>query len=258
MSNLTLSNQDKTADYLEIQTAEGLDYRLEIAGMGARSHAFIIDWHIRILLAITWFALIGLIFFKWAELLHFFSPKQFSATSLVLLISAALIYFLYHPVLEIFMAGRTPGKRMAGVRLVNLNGHSPSIAAILIRNLFRLIDCLPGFYFVGLVSVAITRRHVRIGDLAAGLVLVYDESIKPKTMRQITDLAMNSNLSSDDQALLLDLLTRWKELSSERRIHLAEQFLKRIGMDLPTPERKNKLEASLKKALVSLLTPVEH
>jgi uncharacterized RDD family membrane protein YckC len=239
--------------YLQIQTSEGLDYQLEIAGMGARSHAFIIDWHIRLLLALTWLVAIGLIFFTWQEIKTTFSREHSSAYALILLLPAGFIYFLYHPVLELIMAGRTPGKRMTGIRLVNLQGHTPGVASILLRNVFRLIDCLPGFYFLGLAAVALTRNQVRIGDLAAGLVLVYDDTINLKAMQQMTHLALHSRISSNDQALLLDLLSRWKELSSERRIHFAQQFLNRIGQDVPSPIKKNKLDEALKRALENLL-----
>jgi uncharacterized RDD family membrane protein YckC len=253
-------NKDKqktpkpSSGYLHIQTTEGLDYQLEIAGMGARSHAFVIDWHIRLLLALAWLAIVGLVFFTWDEMRTVVKSEHSSASALILLIPAGLIYFLYHPVLELVMAGRTPGKRMTGVRLVNLQGHTPGIAAILLRNVFRLIDCLPGFYFLGLAAVALTRNYVRIGDLAAGVVLVYDDTVNLKVMQQMTNLALHSRLNNDDQALLLDLLDRWKELSPERRIEFAQQFLNRIGHAIPSPRKKNKLDEALKNALENLLT----
>ena len=65
---------------------------------------------------------------------------------------AAAIYFLYHLVLEMAMHGRTPGKRMAGMHIVARDGSSPSIGALLTRNVFRLVDCFPLVYGVGLVA----------------------------------------------------------------------------------------------------------
>lgn len=257
MTSMMMNNTPKTdshaADYLQIRSAEGMDYQLEIAGMGARSYAFIIDWHIRLLLAITWMAVCGLAFFTWEELRNVFS-REHSAAALVLLLPALLIYFLYHPLLEILMAGRTPGKRMTGVRLVDFQGHTPGIGALLLRNVFRLIDSLPGFYFLGLISVALTNKHLRIGDLAAGVVLVYDNAVKSNSLQQIADLTLHSHLSGGDQALLLDLLSRWNELSSERRILFAQQFLSRIGRAIPEANGKQKPEQLLKQALESLLT----
>ncbi|WP_347986108.1 RDD family protein [Methylomonas sp. AM2-LC] len=257
MDTLKPAPSHENSDFLDIQSAESLDYRLEIAGMGARAHAFIIDWHIRILLAITWFALVNLIFFK-LNLNEIFKEPNASIASfatLVLLLPPTIIYFLYHPVIEMIMAGRTPGKRMTGVRLVDLQGHSPSVGALLLRNVFRLIDGLPGIYCIGLISVAVTRHHVRIGDLAAGLVLVYDNSVASKTMQQMSSLALNSPLSLDDQSLLLDMLARWRDLSREKRIDYAERFLTRIGQPLPAPAKPANYEKALKHQLDSLLTP---
>lgn len=254
MTNSIRKTPTPSQDYLQIQSAEGLDYQLEIAGMGARSYAFIIDWHIRLLLTITWVVVCGLVFFNWGELRNLFKPGHPSQVGLVVILPALLIYFLYHPLLEILMAGRTPGKRMTGVRLVDFQGHTPGIGALLLRNVFRLIDSLPGFYFLGLVTVALTGKHQRIGDLAAGLVLIYDNAGKSGSLQQISDLTLHSRLSGDDQALLLDLLNRWNELASERRIMFAQQFLTRIGRAIPEESGKHAQEQALKLALKSLLT----
>jgi uncharacterized RDD family membrane protein YckC len=238
---------------LEVQSPDALDYQLDIAGLGARSHAFIIDLHIRFLLALTWVLLVsgGI---SLLDQLHSL-PRYgwMSSRQLIVLLPAFCLYFLYHPVLEVLMAGRTPGKRMAGVRLVNHLGHTPSIGAILLRNVLRMVDALPGIYLVGLLAVAFTRDKVRIGDLAADLVLVYDNRLPAKTLEQMTRLALSSDLSGDDQALLLDLLKRWDGLAIEVRIRFAGQFLARIGQPMPPPDAKP--DRAFKKALEKLLPP---
>lgn len=242
------SKNSPSTVYLDVQTPEALAFQLEIAGLGARAHAYIIDWHIRLLLALTWFFSVGLTLHPVTEMFKLVRDDFGSLSALVLLLPSFGIYFLYHPVLEAAMAGQTPGKRMAGVRLVTLQGQTPSIAAILIRNVFRLIDSLPALYVLGLVVVAITRHHVRIGDLAAGLVLVYDTRTDPKLLKQATELALHSALTPEDQTLLLELLARWQELAKPTRVQLAQQFLGRVGKPLPEPE-----ENALKQALTDLL-----
>ncbi|QPK63741.1 RDD family protein [Methylomonas sp. LL1] len=253
MRDNRLEEAGRAADYLRIQSAEGMEYQLEIAGMGARSYAFLIDWHIRLLLAITWVASVGWAFFSWEELRNLFEHGHASA-ALALLVPPASIYLFYHPLLEILMGGRTPGKRMTGVRLVDSQGHTPGIGALLLRNVFRLIDSLPGFYFLGLAAVALTSKQQRIGDLAAGLVLVYDKAAEAGSLRGISDLAIHSGLSANDQALLLDLLMRWNELPQERRTLFARQFLTRIGRTVPPIDEKLKPDRALKQALDDLLT----
>lgn len=243
--------------HLSLQTPDALDYRLEIAGLGARSHAFVIDWHIRFLLALTWLLVVGFVLHSFEQMREVLRHKPSFPDAWIWLMPAAAIYFLYHPVLEIVMAGRTPGKRMAGVRLVSSQGHTPGTGALLLRNVFRLLDCLPGLYIVGLVAVALTRQQVRIGDLAAGLVLVYDHTAQQKALRRATGLALNSAMSPHDQALLLDLTVRWKELEEATRIRFAEQFLQRIGQPLPDAGHKPNYDRHLKITLDKLVAESE-
>ena len=74
------------------------------------------------------------------------------------------------------MAGRTPGKRMIGLRVLTPEGLVPSTGALVTRNVFRIIDSMPAFYVVGLLFVMFGRRHLRLGDLAAGTVLAVERA----------------------------------------------------------------------------------
>lgn len=212
---------------LNIRGLTGVDITLRVAGPGTRAYAFIIDWHIRLLVALAW-VLAGL-------LIGLLVGSQFKKTAFPLLFvaPALLIYFFYHPVLELVMRGRTPGKRMAGARIVTLEGATPGTGALLMRNLFRLIDSLPVFYLVGLVCCIFTTQRVRIGDLAAGTVLVLDEPKATRSLALVGMLAQNSRLEPDAAALVQDLIDRWAELKPGRREMLARELLARLdaGMD---------------------------
>jgi uncharacterized RDD family membrane protein YckC len=145
---------------------------LPIAGPGGRAYAFVIDWHIRLLLAVAWWLIVTLLVAGgdgFGEALVGGSRQAIDFAAL----PAAFIYFFYHPVLEWWMEGQTPGKRMAGIRIVTRAGAPPSLAAILVRNALRLLDSLPALYCLGFMTTLLTQDHVRIGDLAAGTVLVY-------------------------------------------------------------------------------------
>jgi uncharacterized membrane protein SpoIIM required for sporulation len=74
----------------------------------------------------------------------------------------------------VLTSGSTPGKRLAALRVVARDGATASVGALLVRNVFRVIDSLPVVYGVGLVTSMLRDDHVRIGDLAAGTLLVYD------------------------------------------------------------------------------------
>src|ERR1700748_3947116 len=105
-------------DKLTVQSVTGVELTLAIAGPGTRSYAFVIDWHIRLLIAGAWLLVAS--FVVHAKL------SWRGQDALLSLLPAAVIYFLYHPIVEVLMRGRTPGKRMAGVRIVNRDGGAPS------------------------------------------------------------------------------------------------------------------------------------
>ncbi|HEX5056806.1 MAG TPA: RDD family protein [Gammaproteobacteria bacterium] len=241
------------SERLEIDTPDGTPLSLEIAGAGSRSHAFVIDWHIRLLFALAWLAGFG--FFFWQPLKQWFNSEQENAAMwpfYVVLLPAGLIYLLYHPVLEILLQGRTPGKRMAGVRIVTLRGETPGAGALLIRNLFRLIDSLPTAYMIGLACALCTRHHVRIGDMAAGTLLVHEEKIDRESLQDATRLAIDSRLAPADQDLLLEILERWKTLERKSRISIGGRFLEKTGAALPAADKESRMEAQIHRQLLKL------
>ncbi|HMI76221.1 MAG TPA: RDD family protein, partial [Steroidobacteraceae bacterium] len=193
-----------TDDQLTVHSVTGVDLTLSIAGPGTRSYAFVIDWHIRLLIACAWLL---------AAYYLFNVPLQLkTAGALWSVLPASIIYFLYHPVLEIAMHGRTPGKRMAGVRILSRDGGPPSVTALLIRNIFRLIDSLPATYMIGLVTCFMTANRVRIGDMAAGTLLVLDDTAAEKSLARIEALAAGSQLPLDALELVDQVLQRWESL----------------------------------------------
>ncbi|HLK70406.1 MAG TPA: RDD family protein [Steroidobacteraceae bacterium] len=211
---------------LRIAGLTGVDLGLEIAGPGSRSYAFIVDWHIRVLLALAWFGTV--VFLN--------RTGVWPGVRIAYLggLPALAIYLLYQPLIELVMRGRTPGKRQAGVRLVTRSGGTPGIAALLIRNVFRLIDMLPGFYVLGLVCCFVTRERVRIGDLAAGTLLVVDD-IQRRLPTSALAAVAHGTLTPPVAELIEDLLERWDTLDPQHRITLARGVLAGIGA--PAAER---------------------
>lgn len=229
-------------DVIRIPSVTGVDLNLRIAGPGARSFAFIIDWHIRLLAALAWFLVGTLISYG------SFDVGDEPPTSFIffIVLPAVAIYFLYHPVLELIMAGRTPGKRIAGVRIVKNDGAIPGFGAILIRNVFRLIDCLPSVYCLGLIVTVVTEHSVRIGDIAAGTLLVYDEP-EDKALDRFSGGALG-RFGMQQLELVRDLLDRWDTLRHETRVDLARRLLASLGEDPATVADAN-LPAALEAAL---------
>jgi len=211
---------------LTVDSVTGIDVSLPVAGAGARAYAFLIDWVIRLILALAWYSVATVIYNGDLSLAP---PPETDARWFAAVAAPALaIYFLYHLVLETVMRGRTPGKRMAGVSIISRDGSAPGVGALLTRNVFRLIDSLPLFYGIGLIAVMMTHEHRRIGDLAAGTLLVYDApasaaSASAANPAHVRDDAVGAELVSE-------LLERWPLLTSQARCQLAIQLLARHGL----------------------------
>lgn len=237
-----------------LQSVTGVDVELRIAGAGSRSYAFVIDWHIRLILALAW-AFTAL--FLYAGTLNLFddsAPRGGGMSQMAIWIPAAIIYFLYHPILEIAMRGSTPGKRMAGVRIVSRTGDIPGVGALLLRNVFRLVDSLPFVYLLGLGVVIFTEQHVRIGDLAAGTLLVHDDAGAVKSFDALRNDTPANGLSPQSADLVHELLDRWWTLDDTMRANIARSLILRIdpaasgdALLLQTsPQLRSHLQALLK------------
>jgi hypothetical protein len=92
-----------------------------------------------------------------------------------------LIIFLlqwgYFALFEAFGNGRTPGKRVARIRVIHQSGRGINFVEALARNLVRFVDYLPGLYAVGIVAIFLSRRNQRLGDMVAGTLVVRDREV---------------------------------------------------------------------------------
>ena len=218
------------APELIIGSNTGIDVALPVAGPGVRSYAFIIDWHIRLILALGWY--VAAASFYNGKLSLSPPPKTDALWFGAIALPASAIYFLYHPVVELAMRGSTPGKRAAGVRVVGRTGAAPTVGALLVRNVFRLIDSLPVLYGVGLVVAALSRNNLRCGDMAAGTILIYQRSQHLLPLESAGQRP--GKLDAQSAELVFELLQRWGTLEPQARVNLARQLLVRHGGDAAT------------------------
>jgi uncharacterized RDD family membrane protein YckC len=216
-----------------VDSVTGIDVSLAVAGPGARSYAFIIDWHIRLILALAWYVVATLLINGGLSLA---APAAHERWFGLAVLPALVIYFLYHPIVELAMHGRTPGKRSAGIRVVSRGGGPPGAGALLVRNVFRLIDSLPIGYGVGLTLMVLTRENLRCGDMAAGTLMVYEHRVADTELLQ--DAAQRlGKLDSAGAEIAADLLQRWTSLVPEARVRLSRQLLQRyLGADADLSE----------------------
>lgn len=164
----------RTPPLLAIPSATGVDVQVVLAGPGSRAMSFLLDWLLRSAVAVFYMLLASLVLL--GNLSFSVGPEESTRWYLGGVMPAVAIYFLYHVVLEPLMSGRTPGKRMAGLRVLTLEGQVPTTSALIVRNVFRLVDSMPVGYVVGLLFVLFGRRHLRLGDIAAGTVVAVERA----------------------------------------------------------------------------------
>lgn len=142
---------------------------------------------------------------------------------------------------ELFWDGQTPGKRLLGIRVVTEEGQAAGAGAIVLRNVMRLVDFLPGAFVGGLLAMALSPKNQRLGDMVAGTLVVAVER-KPTAMR-----AWPQGLADRDVKLLEAWFDRAPKLSPERGDELAQQLLVRLGweMDRAFPGRAKTATATL-------------
>lgn len=234
-----------------IRGATGVDLDLPIAGPGSRSYAFLIDWHIRVIVALAWL-LAAMLLVNGGLTWRPGSGRSGLASAFLVALPPLAIYFLYHPVVEIFMRGQTPGKRRAGVRIVNRDGGIPSFGSIMIRNVFRLVDSLPAFYVVGLLTAFISAQRLRIGDMAAGTLLVLDEPSSPAAFLGIAAPQDHANVDFMTADLAARILERWPRLAVDKRDAIARSLLGKTADAAETDRIAGLTDAGLEAALRSL------
>lgn len=178
---MTQTNQWLQEEYT-IDTPENVTFGYEVAGIGSRFIGAIID---TLILTLSLFLLNLLVGFL-LELVDGggilammgLDSELSWAAGLILAIYVLLNFLLfmgYYVIFELVWNGQTVGKRVAKVRVVRLNGNAAGFLEIVIRNLLRLVDFLPAAYGVGLLVMFFNRHARRLGDFAAGTIVIRDQ-----------------------------------------------------------------------------------
>lgn len=216
-----------------IETPEHVDVHLELAGVGSRAAAFVLD-------ALLLF--IGLVLLLWSgasleSATSAGTPRSvMSAVMILILFFSAPGYFI---LFEGLNGGRTPGKKALGIRVVMDTGRAVTFTASVVRNLVRLVDC---FAFVGvpaLISAFLNDSHKRPGDFAAGTVVVRDRPTE-RLLQALPDVAEPElvetgppDLTEDEFRLLDRFLARLHELDPEVQNRMAAELARRFEGRVP-------------------------
>jgi uncharacterized RDD family membrane protein YckC len=193
--------------YRPVETPEGVEIGLRVAGPVPRLYAALLDLGLRTILYVLLLIPVG----------------RLGRTGVGLfLVSLFLVEWFYHVVFEVKRNGATPGKRQMGLVVLHRDGTPVGWTASVIRNLVRFADFLPSAYGFGLATMLVDRDFRRLGDLAAGTVVVHREPVAlGARVPAAPPLRPPVPLSLDEQRAVIEFAERLGTWPAARSAELA-------------------------------------
>jgi len=211
-------------DRLTIDTPEGVPLELTLAGVGSRFASALLDYILQIIILVA----LALVLGYGAGL----SPGGSALSSAAWIVGFFLVFWGYDVAFEVLNSGRTPGKALNGLRVVLESGAPVTFVPSAIRNVIRIIDLLPGTYLVGMVSIVVTRRNQRVGDLAAGTLVIREPRrlppevlVSPSVQAPAWD---TSAIGQEELDAVATFLARRGDLAAGARIQIAAELAGRL------------------------------
>ncbi|MFN8651362.1 MAG: stage II sporulation protein M [Gemmatimonadales bacterium] len=214
--------------HLEVETPEHVVLDYEIAGIGSRGLASLIDHA----LLFVWILAMSTVIAR-------FTPSGGGEwLSAIMVLFGFISLWSYFTFFEGLRAGQTPGKRWLGIRVVQDTGHALTLGSAVARNLLRVADFLPLGYLLGGVFVAIHPRGKRLGDIVAATVVVRDQPQEaPQVTPHVADEAAESagapELSDEEFHFLREFAERAAQLTPQSRARVAGHLAERLAPRYP-------------------------
>ena len=253
---------------LNIDTPENVRFDYDIAGIGSRFTAALVDTILILILQGITNLLVILVISRTGGINEGLEGAASWVIALVGLISFLFLWG-YYIFFEMLWNGQTPGKKLIHLRVIRADGTSITLTESIIRNLVRLADFLPAFYGIGAITIFVNRQTRRLGDLAAGTLVVREKhqmvtlkdldalhaSVRPQARSADTPspalLYPVERLSYQDIQMIESFFQRKSEIINQDV--LARQLLKRLFVKMALPEEGSSepstVEASLKTIL---------
>jgi uncharacterized membrane protein SpoIIM required for sporulation/uncharacterized RDD family membrane protein YckC len=236
-SSLSRTRAPQSLEQLvDVETPEQVVFSYTIAGVGSRAAAAIVDY----LVCAGAFAALLLLGYLATRPFAGVVTRDVTAPWVVALLALGQFAILwgYYVLFEGLRDGQTPGKRRLGLRVVQDGGYSVTFAASAVRNIVRVVDMQPAvLYGVGIVSAALSSQGKRIGDLAAGTIVVREQLLHAPPAAEQTPAGAEPSpvpvLADEEFALLERFMERRQSLEAARRAELAEQLAHRFGARVP-------------------------
>jgi len=203
----------------EIEVPEGVELSLAVAGLVSRSLAFMIDFLIR------WIPL--LILKEYAE--------SYGSFILGLYYIIAFCVEWFYPVLfEMLNNGQTIGKKSMGIMVINDDGTPIDWSSSIVRNLLRFADFFPLLYGGGIVSMLLNKDFKRLGDLAAGTLVVHKRILNQSGLKfEEEGIAPKIPLTLAEQSAIISFAERSSQMSESRASELASYLRPWVDQDKP-------------------------
>ncbi|WP_184550031.1 RDD family protein [Mucilaginibacter sp. FT3.2] len=224
---------------VKIRTSQNIDIDYEVAGLGDRVLARIVDMGVFIGL---FYALYIIVIIFFLSTIQSFDGKSVPVTIIVLGVIYSLASIFYDLIAEVFFNGQSLGKYALKIRVVNINGARPTLGQFLLRWVFRLVDFILTAGIGAVISVAVSEKKQRIGDIVAGTTVV---KTTPKT--NLNELFFSyedeeyepvfsgvSELRDADMTLVYEVLTNFKATGNSSLIYnMAIQVKNHLGIEIP-------------------------
>ena len=219
-----------------IETPEQTRLEFAIAGIGSRFLALALDLLIQTAAAVV-LGVGALIAVMLVPAMGAHADMWIAAIALLL---CFVVHYGYFIGFEILWSGQTPGKRKVGIRVVKDSGRPLTVAETVARNLLRIVDELPAFYSVAVVTALLNSQNKRLGDFVAGSLVIREGSLaqmRPEWSTPQADTAAPivgvEKLSAEDLALIDTFLARRSDLPADVRSRMASGILERVRAKLP-------------------------
>jgi uncharacterized RDD family membrane protein YckC len=230
-------------DKLTIETPEQTALEFPLAGIGSRFLALAADTLLQ--LAVAW--VLVMVFAVSAISFSLFSKGAGLWTFAILLFALFSVQFGYFALFEALWNGQTPGKRWTHLRVIKDSGRPISAYDAILRNLLRIVDTLPTMYATGLITMLISPENKRVGDYAAGTVVIHEKPLQgvssiweqSATSAQPPVAGALPQLTVEELQLVEAFLDRRGSLEPHVRRAMAHQIADRLGArwSVPAEER---------------------
>lgn len=213
----------------ELELPEEIDLQVELANVGSRSLAILVDLALGSLVLFIVYALTMLFARNLAD--DWLTQLSSNTLKTVLMLLIFGFQWGYFNIFEWIWNGQTPGKRLLHLRVIKVDGSPVSGVDVLLRNLSRPVDTLGPMGLIGLLMIFVTRKAQRLGDLMARTLVIHETQIDWSIFDQVEEAPANAapakaampgvRLDSSQWELLHRYLNRRDKLESDARQRLA-------------------------------------